>query len=54
MSFALTRSLRSLRSRESDGAGLRPALSRPTGQAGSAGIHAGGSAPRTPTFGRIA
>lgn len=51
MSFAFTRSLRSLRSGELLGAGLRPALGRPTGQAGSAVAFPGGEAPRTPTYG---
>ena len=44
----LTRSLRSLRSVESDRAGLRPALGRPTGRAGSADVSLGGFAPQTP------
>ena len=43
--IALTRSLRSLRSGELEGASLRPALRPPTGGAGSAGALLGAAPP---------
>jgi hypothetical protein len=48
MTFALTRSLRSLRSGESDRAGLRPALGPPTQRSWIGGHLPGGQCPPDP------